>query len=102
VADRPTLTQLVQELTRRFDDVVSDFKEYLIVTDNDVKRLEAELAERKKAEERLSDRVDELMRKNAVLEERCRNLEKLSDRNWQGWLALIAAGVAILIALFKK
>ena len=40
--------------------------------------------------------------KLAATEERCRSLEKNSDRGWQFWLAILAAGVAILIALLKK
>jgi hypothetical protein len=31
-----------------------------------------------------------------------RLLQKLSDRGWQGWLALVGAAVALLVALIKK
>lgn len=37
----------------------------------------------------------------ASVEERTRQLEKLSDRGWQVWLALIAAGLALLVAFLK-
>jgi hypothetical protein len=29
-------------------------------------------------------------------------LEKLADRHWQVWLAIIGAGLALLVALLKK
>lgn len=50
----------------------------------------------------LLKRLSALEAKNASLEERCQALQKLSDRGWQGWLALIGAGLAIIVALIKK
>ena len=52
--------------------------------------------------EHLNRRNDELLTKLATLEERCLALQKLSDRGWQTWLALIGAGLAILVAFRKK
>ncbi|HXD88168.1 MAG TPA: hypothetical protein VN641_16895 [Urbifossiella sp.] len=48
------------------------------------------------------DRLAAYESKNAALEERCQALQKLSDRGWQGWLALVGAAVALLVALIKK
>jgi hypothetical protein len=52
--------------------------------------------------EQLQLRLAAVEGRNVATEERCRNLEKLSDRSWQGWLALIGAGLALLVAFLKN
>ncbi len=51
---------------------------------------------------KLQDKVTELAVALAKLEQRCAALEKHTDRTWQVWLALIAAGVAVIVSLVKK
>lgn len=43
-----------------------------------------------------------LTERTAALEQRCAALEKQADRGWQLWLALIGAGLALIVAIFKK
>ena len=38
----------------------------------------------------------------AVVEQRCAQLEKQSDRRWQVWLAILGSVLALLIALLRK
>lgn len=38
----------------------------------------------------------------AAHDEKLAALQRTADRNWQGWLALIGAGVAIVVAVLRK
>lgn len=68
----------------------------------DEARYRAELADLRAESRRLADRQAATEAKNAALEQRLAAGEKHDDRTWQAWLALIGAGVAVLVALLKK
>jgi len=53
-------------------------------------------------QEQSAAKLSELTAKLAALEERCKSLETGSSRNWQVWLALLAAGIALLVSFLKK
>ncbi len=60
-----------------------------------LKDIQATIKEMNLSQSKLAERV-------ATLEQRCTALEKVADRSWQGWLAIIAAGLALLVALLKR
>jgi hypothetical protein len=68
----------------------------------DHEHLREELASTRIELRQAVDRIVAVEARNAVLEERCQALQKLSDRGWQIWLALIGAGLALLVAFLKK
>ena len=51
---------------------------------------------------RLQQLTESHVQKLAALEERCKSLETGASRHWQVWLALLAAGVALLVSFLKK
>lgn len=51
---------------------------------------------------RVQQLCDTHVQKLAALEERCKSLETGATRNWQVWLALLAAGIALLVSFLKK
>lgn len=61
-----------------------------------------QLGELQRTVQRLADQVNDLNRRLATVEQRCTTLEKHSDRTWQVWLALLVAGVGLLVSLLKK
>jgi hypothetical protein len=99
---RPTLTERFEELTERVRVQEASLDRQRVATELAVEHLERQLADRARVAEQLQARVAELMAKNATLDEKCRTLEKHSDRTWQVWLALLVAGVGLLVSLLKK
>lgn len=83
-----TVSQKVDELTEK---VVG----HIPTANYRLDELKDEMAE---LQERV--RVGEI--KLTDLEGRVKALEKGTDRNWQVWLALIGAGLALLVAFLKK
>ena len=69
---------------------------------NQVTEWRRQLIERARIDEQMQIKIVELSSRLATTEEKCRMLEKLSDRGWQGWLALIGAGLALLVAFLKR
>lgn len=61
----------------------------------------ADLAQRQDIQ-RLEGTVELLLQRITSLEERCKSLEKHSDRSWQIWLALLGSLLAIIVAFAKK
>jgi predicted nuclease with TOPRIM domain len=61
-----------------------------------------ENSELKQSVQRLTDQVNDLNRRLTTVEQRCTTLEKHSDRTWQVWLALLVAGIGLLVSLLKK
>ena len=51
---------------------------------------------------RLTERANAAERDIAVVQQRCTSLEKLSDRHWQVWLALLSGLIALVVAIFRK
>ena len=51
---------------------------------------------------RMTERNAALESRLAVVEQRCAALEKQTDRTSQVWLALIVAGVGLVVSLVKK
>lgn len=99
---RITLSQQVEAIDEEIDELVAAFESHRIVTEFHLKELDKQMVERIRFEEQLQLRLAELSTKLAALEETSRMLEKLSDRGWQGWLALIGAGLALLVAFLKR
>lgn len=93
------LTQQVEELTKQVQRLEVALETHRTVTDFRIKNLEAQLADRTKAEEQLTNKVSELTTKNATLEERARNQEKTADRGWQLWLADLGFGFGLISLL---
>lgn len=50
----------------------------------------------------LQSKLLDVLTKNAVLEQRCLSLETTATRTWQVWLALIVAGIGLVVAFVKK
>ncbi len=50
----------------------------------------------------LEKQTEALLQRTSAMEQRCSALEKHSDRSWQIWLALLAAGLALLVSIVKK
>jgi predicted RNase H-like nuclease (RuvC/YqgF family) len=105
----PSLTQRVEELTKQVHELEKAFERYRAVTELALTNLEKQLADKKAAEDQHQARVNELQQKlheqtakNASLDEKTRHLEKLSDRTWQVWLALLVAFLGLLVAYLKK
>jgi hypothetical protein len=108
----PTIAQLnerVEELLKRVHELEKLFEAARVLVEFRAKTFEGQLADRVKSEEQLQRRVDELQQKvndqaakNAALEEKTRHLEKLSDRTWQVWLALLVAFLGLIVAYLKK
>lgn len=91
----PTNTQKIDELTRRVGEHIP-LAEF---------RLDQQHQETEGVKQRvkvLEDKEPVVLQRMAALEERCKSLEKNSDRTWQVWLALISAGVALVVSLLKK
>lgn len=99
---RKTDGEKVDDLTNQFNRLSAAMEErsrqFLLTQE----QLRAEIATLRDDIKRLTDRNAATEAKNAALEERCKALEKGTDRNWQFWLALLAAGVAIVIAVVKR
>jgi len=98
---RTTLTQRVEGLEERLNDLDSELDDLRAINDVLISKLEDEIETRTKFNELLQSKHVESAVKVATLEEKSRMLEKLSDRGWQIWLALIGAALALLVALFK-
>jgi len=98
----PTLSRRVDELTKRVQELEAVLDKYRALNDVLLKSLESQVVERVKVDDLLQNKQAEMAAKTAVVEERCRALEKHSDRSWQVWLALTGAGLALLVALLKK
>ena len=99
---RITLTQRVESIDERLEELDRAFENHRAIADFHMDHLEAELTERAKIDDQLQAKFAEQAAKNAAMEEKIRMLEKLSDRGWQGWLALIGAGLALLVAFLKR
>ena len=87
-----TLTEKLGDLSQFVVGQLPVFEHRLNELQSDVKAIE----------ERLRQLESEAAKRHTSAEEKLRQLEKSSDRSWQFWLAILAAGVAILIALLKK
>jgi hypothetical protein len=96
------LTERFEGLAERVRKLEALFDKQQASTDWTIRNLETQLADRARVAEQLQAKVAELMAKNAALDEKCRTLEKHSDRTWQVWLALLVAGVGLLVSLLKK
>jgi hypothetical protein len=99
---RPTLTERLEGLMERVQTLEAALNRQQAIAESAVKYLEKQLVDRARAEEQLHNKFAELTAKNAALDEKCRTLEKHSDRTWQVWLALLVAGVGLLVSLLKK
>lgn len=95
--------------TERIDEVAKQLQEITLQsrTQTEVSRIRTEKLEDVAKEQqatltKLQDKLNELAAGIAMLEQRCAALEKHTDRTWQIWLALVGAGLAILISLVKK
>jgi hypothetical protein len=99
---KPSLTERVEELTKRVQDLEAVLDKLRELYELRLSNVEGLLAERSKADEQLIARVTELTAKLAAAEAQCKSLEKLSDRQWSLWLAVIGLAFGIVIALVKK
>lgn len=98
----PTKAELAGEITKQLQELLKDFAAFREITNLRVNLHEGQLADRVRVDDTLQQKLAELMSKVATIEERSRALEKLSDRGWQVWLALVGAGLALLVALLRK
>ena len=99
---RSTLTQRVETIDEQLDELEDLFENQRLVAEFRLSELARQLIERVRIDEQLQNKIVELSSRLATTEEKCRMLEKLSDRGWQGWLALIGAGLALLVAFLKR
>ena len=97
-----TNTDRINDLVKEVAILGTKLDERSAQSSKDNEKILSELASTRDELKQTLDRVAALEAKNATLEERCQALQKLSDRGWQGWLALIGAGLALLVALLKK
>jgi len=105
----PTKEQLAREIAPQVQGLEKQLVELQSSNGLRLDQAEKRLDELLTADEKQRAEIAELRSKLsssesriAVLEERARQLEKLSDRSWQFWLAILAASVAILLSIFKK
>lgn len=99
---RVTLTQRIESIASKLEELDRAIESLSDIADFHKDHLEAQLAERVRIDEQLQNKIVDLSSRLSTTEEKCRMLEKLSDRGWQGWLALIGAGLALLVAFLKR
>ena len=93
-----TRAQLAGELTKRIQETEKALDSYREVTEFRLRQLEAQMADRQRYEELLLAKVSDLSARNAVVEERCRTLEKNSDRGWNLTQALIILALSVALS----
>ena len=105
----PTLTQQVRELRTELQAISSRLEKGFSLDELKLGGLSANADELKLTLRRLESAIEKLQEKQtetaakiAALEAQVKSLEKVSDRHWQVWLALGGAGLALLVAFFKK
>lgn len=99
---QPTAKQLIDELKRELDKLTAAAEKQRDLNDFAHGAFDSQLKEAKEKADRSDERVRGLEIKTVDLEGRVKALEKGTDRNWQVWLALIGAGLALLVAFLKK
>ena len=99
---RSTLTQRVEAIDDQVDELEDLYENHRLVVEFRLSEHARQLIERVRIDEQLQNKIVDLSSRLAATEEKSRMLEKLSDRGWQGWLALIGAGLALLVALLKR
>jgi hypothetical protein len=93
------LARTVEELARKHDRLAAITEQQITHLAEGMKEVQAAVKDVAKDQQQTAMKSTE---RTAAVEQRCTALEKLSDRGWQGWLALIGAGLALLVALLKK
>lgn len=86
------LRREIDSLAGKFTDSASDLqsaRRTIAVLEQRIEHLE------QRAQEAPSSRI-------AVVEQRCAQIEKQSDRRWQVWLAILGSFLALLIAVLRK
>ncbi|MEO2089381.1 MAG: hypothetical protein ABGY75_07780 [Gemmataceae bacterium] len=101
-ASSPSAKQLIDELKRELDKLTAAVENQRGLNDVAHTSLDSQLKETKEKVEKIEERVRVGEIKLTDLEGRVKALEKGTDRNWQVWLALIGAGLALLVAFLKK
>jgi DNA repair exonuclease SbcCD ATPase subunit len=100
------LTQKIGDQERRLDHLTIFVELQIAKLEQGLKDCQASLKELSREQQQTAtkqaERLAAVEAKNASLDERCQALQKLSDRGWQIWLALIGAGLALLVAFLKK
>lgn len=99
---RKTDGQKVDDLTERVVRLETAFTHRSEKADEAAEQFRAELADLRAEVRRVADRQAAADGKQAATDQRCTALEKRADRAWQVWLAVVAAGLALLVALLKK
>jgi ElaB/YqjD/DUF883 family membrane-anchored ribosome-binding protein len=99
---RKTDGQKVDELTERVARLEAVFEVRSAQAAGEYQHVLAEFADLRSEVRRVLDRQAATDAKQTATDHRCAALEKQGDRNWQAWLALVGAGLALLVALLKK
>jgi DNA repair exonuclease SbcCD ATPase subunit len=99
---QPTAKQLIDELKRELDKLTAAAEKQRDLNDFAHGAFDSQLKEAKERVEKIEERVRVGELKLTDLEGRVKALEKGTDRNWQVWLALIGAGLALIVAFLKK
>lgn len=98
----PTLTEQVFKLRESLSELVGNVKTQGESTDVKFAYIERRFDELITRFDKQQEKIAELTAKSAALEERYKALETLSTRAWQVWLALIVAGIGLVVTLVKK
>ena len=97
----PTKEELAGELARRVMELEKLLAQLQLLLELKTRLLESQMAERIQTEQQNQQKLLEMTVKQAAADERGRQLERNSDRTWQVWLALLVAGVSLLMNILN-
>lgn len=92
----PTKDELAGEIAVRLRELEQTSQGFRAFAETALKHHEVQLADSRKIEDQLQARVLEHSTKIASIEERCKSLEKLSDRAWGITQAITVALLSLL------
>ena len=98
----PSHSHQVADLSGRVHALDSVVMRDRAVTELAVKNAEERISYHERLNEQLQTKLSDALSKLAAVEQRCVSLEKHTDRTWQVWLALIVAGIGLVVSLVKK
>lgn len=97
-----TQGDLIDELTKRVDTLALALEGVRAISTLEIAHIKDGLKDIQVIIKDLQLVGPKLAERVATLEQRCAALEKVSDRGWQVWLALLGALLALAVTLFRK
>lgn len=97
-----TNTDRINQLARDVAVIGAKLDERTSVASVDVDVFEKRIGRIEEELKLIREKVAAIEVRAATSDERLRSLERNSDRGWQVWLSVVAAGFAFVVAILKK